>query len=75
MDVVDGVANFLLCDLPADGPDATSVVSRARERDLFVRDVRSMGQSLGPHALRLAVKDAHTNERMLGIPGEILAAR
>jgi histidinol-phosphate/aromatic aminotransferase/cobyric acid decarboxylase-like protein len=72
IDVLDGVANFLLCDLPAGGPDAAVVTRRARERGLFVREVSSMGRSLGPHALRVAVKDTGTNERMLRILGDAI---
>ena len=70
--VVPGVANFLLCRLPADGPDATEVARRAREHGLYLREVGCMGRSLGPHAFRIAVKDAHTNTRMLRILAEIL---
>ena len=67
MDVVPGIANFVLCHLPAAGPDAASVVRRARERNLFVRDVGPMGSAMGSHAIRVAVKDAETNGRMLNI--------
>ena len=72
MDVVPGVANFVLCHLPIRGPSAAEVVRRAREHDLFVRDVGPMGASLGTHALRVAVKDAETNGRMLGILARVL---
>ena len=74
LDVLDGVANFLLCELPAAGPDAATVVRRARERDLFVREVGNMGRSLGPRALRIAVKDAATNARIVRILADVLAA-
>lgn len=70
LDVVPGVANFLLCHLPDDAPTAAEVVSRCREMGLFIRDVSSMGSSLGARAIRIAVKDRETNERMI----EILAA-
>lgn len=65
--VVPGVANFLLCHLPLGGRDASEVVAAAREQGLFLREVGRMGRSLGPHAFRIAVKDARTNERMLKI--------
>jgi histidinol-phosphate/aromatic aminotransferase/cobyric acid decarboxylase-like protein len=64
-DVVPGVANFLLCHLPEDGPDAATVVLRAREHGVFVRDVGAMGTSLGTHSIRVAVKDGHANQRVL----------
>jgi len=66
-DVVPGCANFLLCHLPADGPDASAVVAQARGHGLFVREVGNMGRSLGGHALRVAVKDRATNGRMVSV--------
>ncbi len=75
MDVVPGIANFLLCHLPADGPDAATVVARARTHGLFVRDAGPMGSALGSHAIRVAVKDAETNGRMLCILERVLGFR
>jgi histidinol-phosphate/aromatic aminotransferase/cobyric acid decarboxylase-like protein len=66
-EVLPGVANFLLCHLPEDGPDAATVVKLCRARGLFLRDAGVMGRALGKHTLRIAVKDANTNERMLQI--------
>lgn len=65
--VLTGVANFLLCHLPEGGPDAATLVKQCRTRGLFLRDASVMGRSLGKHTLRIAVKDAETNERMLRI--------
>lgn len=67
LDVVPGTANFLLCHLPEDGPTAAEVVARCQPDGLFVRDVSTMGATLGSHAVRLAVKDRATNARMLDI--------
>ena len=50
------------------------MVMRCREKGLFLRDLSGMGSRLGPRALRMAVKDAATNQRMLRIVGEALAA-
>jgi histidinol-phosphate/aromatic aminotransferase/cobyric acid decarboxylase-like protein len=72
LDVVPGIANFVLCHLPESGPTAADVVARAREHDLFLRDVGPMGRCLGTHAIRVAVKDAETNGRMLGILERVL---
>lgn len=66
-EILPGVANFLLCHLPADGPTAAEIVRDCRARGLFLRDVGSMGQSLGNRALRIAVKDSDTNARMMEI--------
>jgi histidinol-phosphate/aromatic aminotransferase/cobyric acid decarboxylase-like protein/GNAT superfamily N-acetyltransferase len=66
-EVLPGIANFLLCHLPEDGPDAAWIVRRCREQGLFLRDASGMGSCLGSHALRIAVKDAGTNQRMAAI--------
>lgn len=66
-DVLPGVANFLLCFLPEHGPTAADFVQDCRAHGLFLRDVGSMGRNLGRRALRIAVKDAPTTERMLNI--------
>ena len=65
--MLPGLANFLLCHLPDQGPDADSVVRLARAEGLFLRDAVRMGARLGPRALRLAVKDAATNARIIAI--------
>lgn len=72
-EVLPGVANFLLCHLPADGPGAATVVAQCREHGLFLRDAATMSRSLGTHTVRLAVKDAATNARMLAILREVLS--
>lgn len=70
-EIIPGIANFILCLLPEDGPTAAEIVSRCRDRGLFLRDVGSMGQTLGSRALRIAVKDAETNARMVEILGRV----
>jgi Histidinol-phosphate/aromatic aminotransferase and cobyric acid decarboxylase len=67
IDVVPSVANFLMCHLPAHGPDASTVVSLARKHDLYLRELDDMGRGLSPFAFRIAVKDAQTISRMVGI--------
>jgi histidinol-phosphate/aromatic aminotransferase/cobyric acid decarboxylase-like protein/GNAT superfamily N-acetyltransferase len=71
-DVVPGTANFLLTHLPEQGPSAQQLVRSCQRHGLFLRDVSSMGSGLGPHAIRLAVKDAETNARMVSIIGAVL---
>ena len=70
-EIIPGSANFLLCQLEERGPDAAAVVQRSRAHGLFLRDAGAMGRGLGGHALRLAVKDAYTNQRMLAILSRI----
>lgn len=72
-DVLPGIANFLLCHLPPHGPDAATVVVRCRAHSLFLRNAASMSPSLGMHTLRIAVKDALTQTRLLAILRSVLS--
>lgn len=65
LDVIPGCANFLLCHLPDDGPDAAAIVAACRRRNVFLRDVGNMGTALGSHAIRVAVKDVAANFRIV----------
>lgn len=71
-EIVPGVANFLLFHLPTQFDAAASVIARCREQGLYLRDVSTMGSSLGPRAVRIAVKDRGTNRRMIQILREVL---
>ena len=72
-EVLPGVANFLLCQLPADGPDAETLVRACRTQGLFIRNAALMGSQLGDRVVRIAVKDAETDTRMIGIIAAQLA--
>ncbi len=65
--VIPGVANFLLCHLPTDGPAASQLVRDCRKHGLYLRDAAAMGAELGRHAIRVAVKDEQTMRRMISI--------
>lgn len=73
IEIIPGIANFLLCHLPEDGPTAPAIVSRCCELGLFLRDAGAMSQTLGRHALRIAVKDQATNHRMIEIFARVVA--
>jgi hypothetical protein len=49
--------------------DAATLVARCRERGVFIRDASAMGRSLGGGAgagyVRIAVKDARGNARVV----------
>ena len=64
-EIIPGIANFVLCHLPSEGPAAAAVVTRCREHGLFLRDAAAMGSQLGTHALRIAVKNAASNRRII----------
>ncbi len=72
LDVVQGTANFVLCHLPEDGPMARHVAAACRKRDLFIRDAGNLGQCLGAHVIRIAVKDSATNQRIVSILSDVL---
>jgi len=75
LNIVPGIANFLLCHLPSDGPDAASLVAKLQSRGIFIRNVASMSCTLGPRCVRIAVKDTTTNNRIAHAIGEALAKR
>lgn len=66
-EVIPSTANFLLCHLPDGSPDAVTLIQACAQRGLFLRDISTMGTALGPHALRIAVKDEQTNAQMVSI--------
>jgi histidinol-phosphate/aromatic aminotransferase/cobyric acid decarboxylase-like protein len=72
-DVVRGVANFLLCYLPPAGPDAATLIRECQRRNLFLRDAATMGTQTGNRAIRIAVKDAATNAKIVQIIRQALS--
>lgn len=72
LETVPSVANFVLCHLPPDGPDAASVCTHCQMHGVYVRDAANMSRHLGTHALRIAVKDAATNRRVVDILARVL---
>lgn len=72
VDVVPGTANFVLCHLPENGPIAANVAAACRKRELFIRDAGNLGQCLGAYVIRIAVKDAATNQRVVSILSTVL---
>ncbi len=64
-EIIPGIANFILFHLTDDHPDAATLIHRCREQGLFIRNAAEMGTRMGDRAIRIAVKDAETNHRML----------
>jgi len=64
-EIVPGEANFLMFHLDESQSTGEQVIERAREAGVFVRDVGSMGSELGLRALRIAIKDPVSNERVV----------
>jgi histidinol-phosphate/aromatic aminotransferase/cobyric acid decarboxylase-like protein/GNAT superfamily N-acetyltransferase len=72
MEVLQSKANFVLCFLPENGPDASTVVAKCRENGLFLRDVSNMGRNFNKHTIRIAIKDEKTNKKMIHFIQEAL---
>lgn len=67
LELVPGVANYLLFHLPENAPDSAAVIERCKRSNLFLRDPGATSPLLGACALRIAVKDRETNLRMVEI--------
>ncbi len=65
LNVVEGVANFMLCHLPPTGPTAAALVADLQRDGIFLRDVSNMGQGFDDRTIRIAVKDQESNRRVL----------
>ena len=70
-EIIPSVTNFVLCTLPESGPDADTLIALCHKRGLFLRNASTMGKCFGNHAIRIAVKDAETNRRMIEILREL----
>ena len=64
-EIIPSTANFVMCHLGPEHPTAAVAVREARRFGVYLRDVSSMGQSLGWRALRIAVKTEETNFSVL----------
>ena len=73
-DIVPGTGNYLLCHLPEEGPTAEDVIAACRQHGLYLRNAGATSPVLGDRAVRIAVKDAATNERMIEIISRVSAS-
>ena len=72
LEVIPGVANFVLCHLPHGGPDGEQVCDRCRASGVFLRNASTISPRLGRHALRIAVKDQNANRRIVETLSSVL---
>jgi histidinol-phosphate/aromatic aminotransferase/cobyric acid decarboxylase-like protein len=70
-EVIEGIGNFLLFYLPSQ-IQAFAFVQACKEENLFLRDVSNMGMTLGNNAVRIAIKDEQTNNKMIFIINNVL---
>jgi histidinol-phosphate/aromatic aminotransferase/cobyric acid decarboxylase-like protein len=66
-EIIPGIANFVMFHLPETMDTAESIVKTCRDHGLFLRNVAGMGSEVGHRAMRMAVKEEETNNRMLEI--------
>ncbi len=72
MEIVPSTTNFVLCRLHPDRPEAAALIERCEAEGLFLRAAGDLGTGLGARDLRVAIKDAETNSRMVEILGRAL---
>ena len=61
------VANFVLVTLPSGGPSAAELVRECRRHGVFLRDLSPLSPAFEGRTIRIAVKDAVTNERIVNV--------
>ena len=71
-EVIPGCANFILCTIPSNQPEAKILIAECREWKLYLRNVENMGKCFDQRTLRIAVKDRETNLKMVSILREII---
>ncbi len=64
--IFPGVINAVLCELPQT-VEKKRLISRCMENRLYIRDVSNMGSGWNEQAIRIAVKDEETNQRIAEI--------
>ena len=72
IEIVPGVANYLLCHLPEEGLDAAALIARCRAHNVFLRDAGATAPILAPRSVRIAVKDKAANRRIVEVVGHAL---
>lgn len=71
--IYPGVANWILCRLPENGPDASHVINRCKRFGVFLRGATGTGKVLDRFDIRLAVKDKKSQERIVNTLAQSLA--
>ncbi|MCU1417590.1 MAG: putative aminotransferase CobD [Schumannella sp.] len=72
--VDDGVSNFLNVVLPIEGPSAAEFVTACRRHDVYLRDLSPMSSQYEGRTVRIAVKDAEENARIVAACRRVLSA-
>ncbi|MER5888010.1 histidinol-phosphate transaminase [Streptomyces sp. NPDC001941] len=72
--IEEGVANFLTITLPHDGPSAAALVRECRRHDVYLRDLSPLSPQYEGRTVRVAVRDAAENARIVAAYGAALEA-
>ena len=71
-EIIPGVANFIMFHVGNDKFSASRIVNECKLKKLYLRDLSGMGTSFEDDAIRMAVKDLNTNNKMIAILRECL---
>ena len=71
-EIIPGIANFIMFHVGNDKFSASRIVNECKLKKLYLRDLSGMGTSFEDDAIRMAVKDLNTNNKMIAILGECL---
>ena len=71
-EIIPGIANFIMFHVSNDKFSASRIVNECKLKKLYLRDLSGMGTSFEDDAIRMAVKDLNTNNRMITILRECL---
>jgi histidinol-phosphate/aromatic aminotransferase/cobyric acid decarboxylase-like protein/GNAT superfamily N-acetyltransferase len=74
VEVEEAVANFLTLTLPTDGPNAARFVQECRSDDVYLRDLSPLSPEYQGRMVRIAVKDAEENARIVTACASALTA-
>ena len=71
-EVIESRVNFVLVSLPRGGSCASEVVRRCRERGVYLRDLTSLSATFEQRTIRVAVRTADENARIVDALGAAL---
>lgn len=66
-EIIPGIANFIMFHVGNDKFSASRIVNECKLKKLYLRDLSGMGTSFEDDAIRMAVKDLNTNNKMIVI--------
>ena len=71
-EIIPGIANFIMFHVDNNNFSASRIVNECKLKKLYLRDLSGMGKSFKDDAIRMAVKDLNTNNKMIEILKECL---